>query len=82
MTTSLFLTPDELRELTDSPQVSRQIAWLRTHGWRFELSLANRPKVARAYYERRVLGEAVTPAPTPKPKFEALYGPSPHRQPR
>jgi hypothetical protein len=51
----MFLTPDEISELTGSqPQsVSYQCKWLDRHGFPFELSAAGQPKVLRAYVERR-----------------------------
>jgi hypothetical protein len=69
---SLLLTADELALLTDTPQPSRQIEWLRSRGWRFEVSVAGRPKVARAYYERRMVAESITPEPPARPRFELM----------
>ena len=52
----MFLTPAELAELTDyqEGQWSRQIKWLDRHGYPFELSVAGRPKVLKAYVEERL----------------------------
>ena len=52
----MFLTPDEISDLTGyQPQsVSHQCKWLDRHGFPFELSAAGRPKVLRAYVERRL----------------------------
>jgi hypothetical protein len=51
----MFLTFDELVELTDRKQVARQIEWLATNGFKFELSAAGRPKVLVAEVEARLL---------------------------
>lgn len=58
----MLLTPAELIDLTDRRRASAQIAWLRSHGWRFEVSAGGRPKVARAEYERRMVGGRPRPA--------------------
>lgn len=57
-----YLSPDELRDLTDSPMAGRQIGWLRLHGWKFAVGLGGRPKVLRSYRDKR-LGVAETTAP-------------------
>jgi hypothetical protein len=41
----MFLTPDELKDLTDRPQPKRQIEWLQRHGWSFEIGASGKPKV-------------------------------------
>lgn len=70
----LLLTDDELEDLTGYKVWRCQIEWLRRRGWRFETNAAGRPRVARAYFERRMVGEEKTeePAPRPRHKFEAL----------
>lgn len=50
----MFLTEEDLQELTDATLRRLQIAWLESHGWTFELSRLGRPKVLRAYAERRL----------------------------
>ncbi|SDH41386.1 DUF4224 domain-containing protein [Propionivibrio dicarboxylicus] len=52
----MFLTPEELADLTDYDvgQWSRQRRWLDRNGYPFELSAAGRPKVLRAYVEKRL----------------------------
>lgn len=56
---SLFLTPDELRELTDATLKRLQVQWLDSHGWTYVTSRMGNPKVLRAYMEQRLgLGEA------------------------
>lgn len=65
--TSLFLSPDDLRDLTDTPVKSLQMRWLDDHGWVYTKSRMGNPKVLRAYMERRMgltadapVGEAST----------------------
>lgn len=50
----LCLTADELAELTDSRIAAAQISWLKEHRWPFELSRLGKPKVARAYFDKRM----------------------------
>jgi hypothetical protein len=73
----MFLTVDELRELTGYVYNSRQIDWLRRHNWKFEVTAQMRPKVARSFFESR-LGMS-TPrqtvemvSPVVRPNFQAL----------
>ena len=67
----MFLTADELAELTGYRQPSAQIRWLRAHGWRFVINAQRRPIVDRGFYERRLLGDSSTPGRV-EPDFEAL----------
>lgn len=71
---TLTLTPAELRELTGSPFRARQIAWLQKNGWLFAVDLSGRPRVARAYYDRRMVGIGTTEEPqgTAQPNWAAL----------
>lgn len=41
----MFLTHDQLKELTGYEHCRRQIDWLKAHGWRFELARTGRPVV-------------------------------------
>lgn len=50
----MFLTAEELRELTGYAYHSRQIEWLRSHNWKFEVTAQQRPKVARSYFDSRL----------------------------
>lgn len=72
--TRLFLQPDEIEALTGYKRPAEQCAFLKRKGWRFEQNAAGAPRVARAYFERRMVGEASTPAPerSPRPNFGAL----------
>lgn len=55
---SLLLTPEELFELTGLQQHAAQRRWLESNGWRYEIDVRGRPKVARAYFERKMSEEA------------------------
>lgn len=69
-----FLSPGTLTELTGTPQKSRQLEWLRKNGWRFAQDRFGAPKVAKAYYERRMVGVEQSPAPKgdTQPNWAAL----------
>ena len=73
----MFLTKEELCELTGYVYHCRQIDWLRQHHWKFEVTAQQRPKVARSYFESR-LGGAIAKHETPaaslpvRPNFQAL----------
>lgn len=63
---SLFLTDEELHELTGYVISKYQAGWLKRGDWIFEVNAAGAPRVARAYFERRMVGEATTPDPAPR----------------
>lgn len=46
----MFLTQNDLIELTDRQMPSKQIEWLKQNGWKFAVSAAGRPKVSREYF--------------------------------
>lgn len=66
-----FLSPDEVEVLTGFKTASRQVAWLRNKGWRFELSGSNRPVIARRYAES-LLGFGEGLGQQARPHFDAL----------
>lgn len=73
----LFLSSEELHGLTGYRLGKYQAAELKRRGWRFEVNAAGAPLVARAYFERRMVGVA-TAAEVPAParhNFEALKTP-------
>ena len=71
---SPYLSSQDLHALTGTPQKARQAIWLRQHRWRFELDFADRPRVARAYHDRRLVGieSAEPPKATTGPDWAAL----------
>lgn len=73
----MFLTNDELRELTGYVYRSKQILWLKKNNWKFELTAQLRPRVARSYFEVRLGAAASISAiahvdQAPRPNFGAL----------
>jgi hypothetical protein len=71
---SLFLSSTELFNLTGYKSARSQIKWLRSRRWIFEINAAGAPRVARAHFERRMVGEATTPEPSlpTRHNFQAL----------
>ena len=74
---SLFLSKDEIAELTGYKLPAHQRRWLQERGWIFERNATNRPIVGRAYALSRLGGtKPATSAPpassTPRPNFGAL----------
>lgn len=61
--TELFLTEPELTELTGYRVARYQVAWLTNRGWKFETNAAGAPRVARAHFERKMVGEALSDEP-------------------
>jgi hypothetical protein len=55
---NLFLTNQEIIELTGFRQRTRQVAMLRAQGVPFHMNAAGCPKVARAFIEGRTLKTA------------------------
>lgn len=72
----MFLTQEELRELTGYTYHCRQIEWLKKHNWKFEVTAQRRPKVARSYFDSRMgaLGKTTVElgSPTVRPNFHAI----------
>lgn len=52
----MLLTPTDLEALTGYKRSSDQQRWLVAHAWVFEIGGDRRPKVLRAYAERRLGG--------------------------
>lgn len=59
----MFLTRDELAELTGYQLPAWQARWLDAHNWRYERSISGRPIVLRAHAESR-LSDPSTAAPS------------------
>ncbi len=75
---SLFLSKDEIAELTGYKLPAHQCRWLQERHWVFERNATNRPIVGRDYARSRLGGakQAMpTPSPSssiPRPNFGAL----------
>ena len=57
----MFLTPDEIRDLTGYKHSSKQIEMLRRQGIPFHVNAAGQPKVARAIIEGATKQKATEP---------------------
>ena len=67
----LFLSQDELRELTDLKVPKAQIRWLRAHSFPFEISASGKPKVLRSFLFERL--QISMPSNNPsEPNFDAI----------
>ena len=73
MDSPLFLTLEELSQLTGFKTPARQVEWLRTKGWRFEINGNRRANVARTFAEK-MLGCGVPEEQGYKPNFSAMQG--------
>ncbi len=67
----MFLTDDELRELTGYVTAAGFVRWLDARGWRYERNRAGKVIVSRSHAEA-MMGGAVEKAP--RPKFDAIGG--------
>lgn len=73
MHSTFFLTSDEIEALTGFKLPARQVNWLHTKGWRFEINGNRRPIVARKYAEKMLgCGEAEESGYVPN--FSAMQG--------
>lgn len=57
---ALFLSPAELKDITDRSHADAQIAWLNAEGFPYQLSGKGRPKVLRSVVLAR-LGRTAEP---------------------
>lgn len=73
MEPGIFLTSEEVGILTGFKTPARQVEWLRTKGWRFEINGNRRPIVARKYAEK-MLGCGIAEEAGYRPNFAALQG--------
>jgi len=67
----LFLSQDELHELTDLKIPKAQIRWLRAHSFPFEISAAGKPKVHRSFLIER-LQLSIPSKNQSEPNFDAI----------
>lgn len=62
----MFLTHEQLHQLTDYKRPSDQIRWLTEHGYRFDIGASGRPKVLRSVVENRLENPPKTKAKGPR----------------
>ena len=67
------MTGEEIGTLTGFKMPARQVQWLSTKGWRFEINGNRKPIVARKYAEK-MLGCGVPEEVAYRPNFAALQG--------
>ncbi|MGA6105600.1 DUF4224 domain-containing protein [Pseudomonas solani] len=53
---SEFLTEEELAAMICAKRSSKQIQWLESHHWKYELNAAGKPVVGRIYARLRLAG--------------------------
>ena len=70
----MFLTPEELAELTGYRQASKQIVMLRKQGIPFHVNAAGHPKVARAIIEGKHTQPATPAAKSWSPSWAKDLG--------
>lgn len=71
----MFLTPEELADLTDAPRAKDQITWLDENGYRglYAIGKKGRVKVLRSVVEAR-MGGVVSGETSKEPNWGALHG--------
>ena len=67
----LFLSSDELRELTDLKVAKAQMRWLSKHAYPFEISASGKPKVLRSVVFER-LSKLSNSQNSNQPNFDAI----------
>ena len=67
----MFLSDNELKQLTGKTRHSAQIRWLQEQGWKFTVNALGEPVVMAAEASRHLLGGARS---TKGPNWEALNG--------
>ena len=68
----MFLTPELLATLTDAKRPRAQIALLREHGYKFEISRVGRPKVLIQEVENHLLSKKPTRKQSTSPRLDIL----------
>jgi hypothetical protein len=70
----LYLTPDEMHELTGTPIFRLQVRALKSGGWPFFVNAKGRPKVLREYHDARMNGQTPSAcvAAMEEPKWSVL----------
>ena len=67
----MFLTKEDLNELTDFKTAHAQCRWLTEHGYPFDKSASGKPKVLKTYIEQRLNTQAITNQ-YEQPNFDAI----------
>jgi hypothetical protein len=70
----MFLTPDQLEQLTGKRRPSAQARWLQDRGWRFERNATGSVVVHALEAERQLCGGSKARRQRVGPDLEALNG--------
>ncbi len=68
----MFLSANELQELTGYIRLSAQIRWLTQNGWHYAVDAAGRPRVALAEFNRHLVGTDGGRRRRAEPDFAAI----------
>lgn len=68
----IFLSKDELCELTDLRIPKAQMRWLQKHSYPFEISAAGKPKVLKTLVLNRLLNISNTCEINNEPNFDSI----------
>lgn len=68
----LFLTADELKELTDLKIPKAQIRWLDKHHYPYEISASGKPKVLRSFVIEKLKNSFQSKTHNNEPNFDAI----------
>ncbi len=69
MTSDLFLSTKDLCDLTGYKAGYYQAAWLKSHGYPYELTISGKPRVLREFVEKKLGLANVNESPQTKPDF-------------
>ena len=69
---TMFLSQDELRELTDLKVPKAQMRWLQRYAYPFEIAASGRPKVLREYVMKKLMCISLSAISTNEPNFDAI----------
>ena len=69
---TMFLSQDELRELTDLKVPKAQMRWLQKSAYPFEIAASGKPKVLREYVMKKLMAISLSAIPTNEPNFDAI----------
>lgn len=68
----LFLTSDELKELTDLKIPKAQIRWLDKHSYPYEIGASGKPKVLRSFVMEKLNATFKSNTNNQEPNFDAI----------
>lgn len=69
---TMFLSQDELRELTDLKVPKAQMRWLQRYAYPFEIAASGKPKVLREYVMQKLMAISMSAIPINEPNFDAI----------